>query len=78
MIKNRSKKGGTNEKHKKQRNTLIALMITIIVLLILAGVSIAILTGEGGILSKAKTSRNFTRRTRSKRKIGISITGFDD
>lgn len=38
--------------------TLIALVITIIVLLILAGVSIAMLTGENGILnqaSKAKT-----------------------
>lgn len=33
--------------------TLIALVITIIVLLILAGVSIAMLTGENGILKKA-------------------------
>lgn len=33
--------------------TLIALVITIIVLLILAGVSIAMLTGENGILSQA-------------------------
>ena len=33
--------------------TLIALVITIIVLLILAGVSIAMLTGGNGILSKA-------------------------
>lgn len=33
--------------------TLIALVITIIVLLILAGVSIAMLTGENGILTKA-------------------------
>lgn len=34
--------------------TLIALVVTIIVLLILAGVSIAMLTGENGILGKAK------------------------
>ena len=33
--------------------TLIALVITIIVLLILAGVSIAMLTGENGILNQA-------------------------
>ena len=33
--------------------TLIALVITIIVLLILAGVSIAMLTGDNGILTKA-------------------------
>ncbi len=33
--------------------TLIALVITIIVLLILVGVSIATLTGENGILNKS-------------------------
>ena len=36
--------------------TLIALVVTIIVLLILAGVSIAMLTGENGILGKASGS----------------------
>ena len=36
--------------------TLIALVITIIVLLILAGVSIAMLTGDNGILTKAQDS----------------------
>ena len=35
--------------------TLIALVITIIVLLILAGVSIAMLSGENGLLTKAQT-----------------------
>ena len=42
---------------KKQFNkgiTLIALVITIIILLILAGVSIAMLTGENGVLTKAQ------------------------
>ena len=34
--------------------TLIALVITIIVLLILAGITIAMLTGENGLLNKAK------------------------
>lgn len=37
--------------------TLIALVITIIVLLILAGVSIALLTGDNGILTQAKASK---------------------
>ncbi len=42
---------------KKQKGiTLIALVITIIVLLILAGISIATLTGENGILRKGKYS----------------------
>lgn len=42
--------------------TLIALVITIIVLLILAGVTIAMLTGENGILNKATTAVNNTTR----------------
>ena len=37
--------------------TLIALVITIIVLLILAGVSIAMLTGQNGILTQANNSK---------------------
>ena len=37
--------------------TLIALVITIIVLLILAGVSIAMLTGDNGILTQANNSK---------------------
>ena len=40
--------------------TLIALVITIIVLLILAGVSIATLTGNNGILTKAKEAKEKT------------------
>ena len=40
-----------NFKGKKEKGiTLIALVITIIVLLILAGVTIATLTGDNGIL----------------------------
>jgi type II secretory pathway pseudopilin PulG len=42
--------------------TLIALVITIIVLLILASVSIATLTGENGILTKATTAKEESRR----------------
>ena len=37
--------------------TLIALVVTVIVLLILAAVSIAMLTGKNGILSKASTAK---------------------
>ena len=40
--------------------TLIALVITIIVLLILAGVSIAMLTGDNGILTQAQRTKNAT------------------
>ena len=44
----------------KKGITLIALVITIIVLLILAGVSIAMLTGENGILTQAQKAKNET------------------
>ena len=37
--------------------TLIALVVTIIVLLILAGVSIAMLTGDNGILTQGKNAK---------------------
>ena len=44
-------------KESEKGITLIALVITIIVLLILAAVSIAMLTGENGILSKASNAK---------------------
>ncbi len=48
-------------KRTKQNGiTLIALVITIIVLLILAGVSIATLTGDNGILTRAQDAKNRT------------------
>ena len=52
-----------NEKTKINTKgiTLIALVITIIVLLILAGVSIATLTGENGILTRAQDAAIETR-----------------
>ena len=45
--------------------TLIALVITIIVLLILAGVSIAMLTGENGILSQAAKAKEETEKAQA-------------
>ena len=46
---------------KKERAiTLIALVITVIVLLILAGVAIATLTGDNGIITKATTAKEKT------------------
>ena len=47
---------------KKERGiTLIALVITIIVLLILAGISIAMLSGDNGILNRAVQAKEATR-----------------
>ena len=46
-----------NKRIKTEGITLIALVITIIVLLILAGVSIATLTGDNGLLTKASQTK---------------------
>lgn len=51
-------------KKKDQGITLIALVITIIVLLILAGVSIAMLTGQNGILTQAQNSKLVTTQAK--------------
>ena len=46
---------------KEQGITLIALVVTIVVLIILAGVSISMLTGENGIIKRAQDARENTR-----------------
>ncbi len=50
------------KQNKEKGITLIALVITIIVLLILAGVAIAILTGDNGVLTKAASAKDKTER----------------
>ena len=61
-------------KFKNSNNgiTLIALVITIIVLLILAGVSIAMLTGENGVLTKATESKEQTEIGQEKEEIKMA------
>ena len=51
---------------EKSGITLIALVITIIVLLILAGVSIVMLTGNNGILTQAKLAKENTAKAAQK------------
>ena len=55
--------------------TLITLVITIIVLLILAGVSIAMLTGQNGILTQAQNAKTATEQASAKEKIELAVTG---
>ena len=58
------------DKIKKVKGiTLIALVITIIVLLILAGVSIATLTGDNGILTQSKKSKISTELSSYKEQV---------
>ena len=69
-------------KTKKEKNkdmnkgiTLIALVITIIVLLILAGVSIATLTGQNGILTRANDAKEQTGIAEEKEAINLAYSG---
>ena len=55
--------------------TLIALVITIIVLLILAGVTIATLTGDNGILKKAGDAKEQTEKADIIERAKIEIVG---
>ena len=70
-----------NKKEKKNKIenkgiTLIALVITIIVLLILAGVSIAMLTGQNGILTQAQNSAEQTEIENAKEQAKLDILAW--
>ena len=54
--------------------TLIALVITIIVLLILAGVSIATLTGDNGLLSKTQEAKEENEKASDRDLIGMAVS----
>ena len=68
----------TAKKQKLKENkgiTLIALVITIIVLLILAGVTIATLTGDNGILKKSGDAKTQTEQAKEDENLKIAIAG---
>ena len=65
-----------NSKIEYKRNkgiTLIALVVTIIVLLILAGISINALTGQNGILNRAVESKESTGIAQTEEAIKLSV-----
>lgn len=63
-----------NEKNTQEKAiTLIALIITIIVLLILAGISMATLTGENGFLTKSLFAKEQTLKAQIKEEIELAI-----
>lgn len=64
---------GTNEKGI----TLIALIVTIIILIILAGVSISMLTGENGILRKATDAKKETEQGIEKEQLKIAMASLN-
>ena len=53
--------------------TLIALVITIIVLLILAGVAISMLTGENGILKQATSAKDTTDKSEFEEQVKLAV-----
>ena len=57
--------------------TLIALVITIIVLLILAGVSIAMLRGDQGIVSNASKAKSKSGIAEAQESIGLAINSVN-
>ena len=70
-MKNKSKKIKMLKK-QVQGITLIALVVTIIVLLILAGVSIAMLVGENGIITQAQRAARETEEAQRDEEAGLS------
>ena len=61
---------------EKQGITLIALVVTIVVLLILAGVSIAMLTGDNVVLTQAQNAKNRTEE--AQREEENILTGYEN
>lgn len=67
---------GVKKKERSNKGiTLIALVITIIVLLILAGVTIATLTGENGILTQANKAKTETIKGSAEEKVQLEVLG---
>ena len=56
--------------------TLIALVVTIIVLLILAGVSIAMLTGKNGILTQGEKAKTDTANAEAVERINMELNAM--
>ena len=67
---------GIRKKDNQYGITLIALVITIIVLLILTGVSIAMLTGQNGILTQAQKAKTETENA-TKNEVAI-LNDYED
>ena len=58
---------------RNQGITLIALVVTIIVLLILAGISIAMLTGQNGILNRATDAKNANGTAQTDEQVKLAV-----
>ncbi len=61
------------QKNKQTGITLIALVVTIIVLIILAGVSISMVVGDNGIITQAQRAKEETANATEKEKIELAV-----
>lgn len=64
------------KKTKENAITLVALVVTIIILLILAGVTISNLLGENGLINQAKLGKEKYAISEAKEKIELEITNL--
>ena len=66
----------TLKNRKTKGITLIALVITIVILLILSGITIVSLTGENGILKRAQVSKDTTNKNQAAETMNLKITNI--
>ena len=66
---------GKLKKNKNAGITLIALVVTIIVLLILAGISIAMLSGNNGVINRAGEARDLTGEKQILERVQLAYLG---
>lgn len=73
-------KGGNTMRDKLVKNvsgiTLVSLIITIIVLLILAGITFTALIGDNGVINRAKTASTAYELSSFKEKIQMELTNL--
>ena len=63
-------------KYGKKGITLISLVVTIIVLLILAGITISMLFGENGLLNKATDATEEYSKAEAKEKVELLLSEY--
>lgn len=61
------------KKREDKGITLVALVVTIIVLIILAGITLNIVLDQNGIISKTKEAKNKTTETQEKEKLQLAV-----
>ena len=61
---------------KNKGITLVALVITIIVLLILAGVSISLVVGDNGVLTQAQNAKSETKKADADNAMNLSLSSL--